>query len=233
VVAIITARGGSRGIPYKNVADLGGRPLVVWSIEAARRSKCVTRLVVSTDDKAIADAARQHGAEVPFLRPAELGWDSSSHVEAVVHALEWMRENEQRTYEYVLVLQPTSPFRSAEDIDHACAIVARQPARAVVGVSAAANHPYLTKKIRDDGSLEDFMPIPEGYLARQSLPEAYAVNGAIYVVRTDVLLDERTFFPEPTFAYAMPPERSLDIDTEWDLHLARLIAGAADHAPLH
>lgn len=223
VLALITARIGSKGIPRKNLAKLGNKPLIVWTIEAACESQMLARIVVSTDDREIRAVAEQHGAEVPFLRPASLAGDSSAHIDVVTHAVGWLENNESKHCDYVLLLQPTSPFRTAIDIDRSIEIAIEKEADCVVGVSESPAHPYLTKRITDKGELLDFGDVPSGYLARQALPPAYVVNGAIYLIRTEVLLSQNTLFPVRTYAYVMPVERSLDIDTGWDLYLAELI----------
>ena len=223
-VAVVTARGGSKSIPQKNIAPVAGKPLIAWTIEAARESRALDRLVVSTDNEQIADVARAWGAEVPFLRPAELAQDDSSHIDVVVHAIQWIEEHNGICPDYILLLQPTSPLRSSEDIDSAIDIAKKHNAVAVVSVSETHDHPYLTKRILDDQTLADFVSAEDiPYLRRQALPPAYALNGAIYINRRLSLLDERTFLPKGTYAYVMPRERSLDIDTPWDLYLADMI----------
>lgn len=228
-VAIVTARGGSKGIPGKNIAPLGGKPLIAWTIAAALGAKSVARTVVSTDDAAIAEAALAAGAEVPFLRPAELATDTSSHLSVILHAIEWLRGDGGEP-DLLVLLQPTSPFRSSADIDAAVAVAVETTAAAVVGVVPARDHPYLVKRISPEGWLMDFSTAEKpAYLQRQVLPPAYALNGAVYVVRPRVLQEHRTFLPPGTRPYVMPAERSLEIDDPWDLHVARALvaAGAA------
>ncbi len=223
ILGLITARGGSKGIPRKNVADLAGKPLIAWTIEAARESRRLSRVMISTDSEEIARVARQWGAEVPFMRPPELAQDDSSHVAVVIHAVRWLESHQGARPDYVLLLQPTSPLRGPEDIDASIHLALDRDADAVISVCPTRDHPYLCKRITPDGLLLDFAPKPEGYLPRQILPPAYALNGAIYLVRCNVLLAQETWYTDRTFAYIMPPERSLDIDTSWDLYLAGLI----------
>lgn len=223
VLGLLTARGGSKGIPRKNIRLVGGKPLIAWSIEAALASRRVARTIISTDDEEIAQIACQWGAQAPFLRPAELAQDASPHLAVVRHALDWLAENEGYHPDYILLLQPTSPFRTSADIDAAIEIAQSHDAEAVVGVTPTHHHPLLTKTIRPDGTLENFMTSDLAYLRRQDLPAAYAINGAIYLNRPAALLRDGTFSPSGAYAYVMPPERSLDIDTEWDLYLANLI----------
>lgn len=224
-LGLITARGGSRGIPGKNLAPLAGRPLIAWTIGAARRCSCLERVVVSTDDPDIARVSRQLGAEVPFLRPAHLAADDSPHLDTVLHALDWLEENQGYRPLAVVLLQPTSPLRRARDIEGAVKLWQDQKAQCVVSVCPAPSHPYLVKRLDPKGTLVDFVPTPPGYLRRQDLPPALALNGAIYVADPEFLRRERTWFGPRTYPYHMPASRSLDIDTPWDLELAGLILG--------
>jgi len=223
VVGIITARGGSKSIPKKNITLVGDKPLIAWTIEGALQSHSLSRVIISTDDEEIAAVSRQWGAEVPFMRPEELARDDSPHVPVVVHAVEWLESQGDLPPDYIMLLQPTSPFRSAEDIDAAIDLACEKDADAVVSVCPTRDHPYLSREITSDGKLLSFVPTPEGYLRRQAFPLVYALNGAIYLVRRKVFLEGRTWFPECTYAYVMPPERSLDIDSPWDLYIADLI----------
>ncbi len=223
VLGLITARGGSKGVPGKNVRPLAGKPLIAWTIEAARASGRLDRVVVSTDDDEIAAVAREFGAEVPFMRPAELAQDDSPHILSVLHALDELAGLEQYAPDAVCLLQPTSPLRTAEDIDAAIAIACESDAPAVVSVTEALAHPQLTQRMDADGRLHPFMEADTDYLRRQDLPDAYVLNGAVYVNTTDSLRRDETFYPEGLRGYVMPPERSLDIDTLWDFHLAELI----------
>ena len=224
VIALVTARGGSESIPGKNIAPLAGRPLIAWTIGAALKSDAVRRVIVSTDDADIASVSKEFGAEVPFLRPKELSGDDSPHVPVVVHAINWLYTNENEQPEYILLLQPTSPFRSHEDINCAIRLAYKRKADCVVSVSEALSHPYLTKRIAPEGKLVVFGTRPEGYLRRQDLPKAYVPNGAIYLIRPNVLMEKMTFYTEETYAYTMPMERAIDIDTPWELYVANLIA---------
>jgi len=232
IVALITARGGSKGIHGKNLKPLGGRPLIAWSIDAARQSRSVTRVLVSTDDPAIAEAARAARGEVPFLRPPELARDDSSHISVVLHALDWLRDQEQFTPDYLLLLQPTAPFRTAEDLDGATALARDRNADAVVSVCEARTHPWLVKTVHPDGTMEDFIPRTLAYERRQDFPPAYVLNGALYLNRPRSLRATGTFRPPGTLAYVMPTERSVDLDTlaDWELAELQLENRKANHA---
>ena len=197
VLAVVTARGGSKGVPGKNIRLLGGKPLIVWTIEAARASTRVNRVLLSTEDDEIARIGRDAGAEVPFKRPAELAGDESSHPGVVLHALQWVKDHDGFSPEYVLVLQPTSPFRTAQDIDAAIEL-AMQPPRppAVVSVYDCAHHPYWARRVLQDGTLQDFMKVKLKDERRQALPKAYMLNGAIFLIQVESLVREQSFIPQ-------------------------------------
>lgn len=223
VLALITARGGSKGLPGKNIRTLAGKPMIAWSIEAARASGVVDRVVVSTDDAEIARVARDWGAEVPFLRPAELAGDNAAHVPVVLHALDWLAGHDGYRPELVLLLQPTSPLRTAVDIRDAVSLYRKNRPQAVVGVCEPSHHPWLIKTEDEEGWLKDFVVKPAGYLPRQKLPNVYAVNGALYLISVEALRELETFTPPHTLPLVMPAERSVDIDTEHDLRLAEFL----------
>lgn len=223
VLGLVTARGGSKGLPGKNLRPLGGRPLIAWTLSAARASRCISRVVVSTDDPVIAEASREWGGDAPFLRPAELAGDASPHIDVVLHALGWLAERQGYVPDWVMLLQPTSPFRTSDDIDSAWRVAIATGAAAVVSVVETHDHPYLARRIGPDGVLESFVRTELAYPRRQDLPKAYALNGAIYLCRRDALERERTFEPAGARGYEMPPERSMQIDTAWDFRLCELI----------
>jgi CMP-N,N'-diacetyllegionaminic acid synthase len=223
ILALITARGGSKGLPQKNLRPLAGKPLIAWTIEVALASRGLRRVIVSTDDEEIARVSQQWGAEVPFVRPRELAQDNSDHIAVVEHSIHWLDEHEKTFPEFIMLLQPTSPLRTVEDIETSIKIAQMNDAIAVVSVCEMKSHPYLSKRILDDGRLVDFIPFNGKDFRRQVLPTVYAPNGAIYLNRCQSLFRERTFIPQGTYAYVMPPERSLDIDSPWDFHLVELI----------
>ena len=223
IIGLITARGGSKSVPRKNIKLLAGKPLIAWTIEVAVQCKELSRIIVSTDDEEIAEVAHHWGADVPFMRPVELAADDSSSISVVLHALGWLKENEGVCPDYVMLLQPTSPFRASEDIKQSIGLAKKHRAVAVVSVCEAERHPYLCKYILDDGTLDDFMTTEMKYWRRQDLPPAYAVNGAIYLNKCSSLLADQTFLPSGSIAYIMPPERSLDVDTMWEWYMAELI----------
>jgi CMP-N-acetylneuraminic acid synthetase len=222
-LALVPARSGSKGIPRKNIADLAGKPLLAWTIAAALASRIPLRVVASTDCPEIAQIARLYGAETPFLRPAELARDESPAISTIFHALDWLEQEEGYRPDTVLYLQPTSPFRTAGDIDAAFSVLDATGADSVIGVSEAHPHPYDMMQLRSDGRLGFFLSEQKDAVRRQDFPPAYAVNGAIFLTRTASIRAEKSLFPARTYPFVMPRERSLDIDSSSDLHLARLI----------
>lgn len=209
-LAIIPARGGSKGVPGKNIRVVGGKPLIAWTIEAAKLSKCIDRVILSSDDEAIIEQARRYECEVPFVREARLAQDESTSMDVILDALDRCPG-----YEWVVLLQPTSPLRSARDIDQAIKLCKSQNASACVSVSLSQESPYWMFTLKDGSTLESILP-PQGATRRQDLPSVYSVNGAIYAAKTGWLRQNRSFLSTETVAYVMPNQRSLDIDTESD-----------------
>ena len=211
LLAIIPARGGSKGIRRKNVASLVGKPLIGWSIDAAKRASCIDRIVVSTEDQEIRSVARQLGADVPFMRPAELAADDTPGMAPVLHAISQLPD-----YEWVLLLQPTSPLRSAEDIDGIWQFCQERSAPSAVSICEVGKHPYWMYQRNAAQRLEPFIKGRPDMTRRQDLPPAYALNGALYLARTDWLLKQQDFIGSETLGYIMPPERSADLDIPQD-----------------
>ena len=224
ILAIIPARGGSKGLPGKNIADLAGKPLIVWTIDAALKSQSIDRLIVSTDDQEIAKVAEKYGAEVPWMRSAELATDDSPVIMTVIDTLKRL-EKEGYFPDYVMLLQTTSPLRTAEDIDKSANLAFEKNADTVIGVCEAKEHPYLAKKINEYGQLENFMDLPTSITQtnRQNYPPVYTINGTMYIVKTKVLLEKESFYGDNVIPYLMPQERSIDIDTPWDMQLAGIM----------
>jgi CMP-N-acetylneuraminic acid synthetase len=226
VLSLILARGGSKALPGKNVVPLGGKPLIAWTIEAALASDVVTRTVVTTDDADIAETAKMYGAEVPFLRPRELAEDGTPGILPVLQAVRQLERDETYRPDIVVTLQPTSPLRTADDIDAAVALLIERNADSVISVTAAKNHPFWLKTVDADGWAHDFVKQAKPVTTRQALPPVYALNGAIYVASRATLLAKGGWETPRTAAYIMPFERSIDIDTAQDLALAELLLRA-------
>lgn len=228
-IALITARGGSKRLPGKNVRPLAGKPLIVWSIEAALAARSIRRVLVSTDDEAIADSAAKAGAEVPFLRPAELSGDHASHYDVVAHALDWLESAEGALPDLLCLLQPTSPLRTAADIDATVDLVRSSGADSGFAVSQVPVHPYYMYRLDPSGSAEPYLPQLQGYVRSQDLEPVYHVNGAVYVLRPSTFRQRNSVLSGRPMAHVMPPERAVDIDDEHDFALAEAIvkSGAA------
>jgi CMP-N,N'-diacetyllegionaminic acid synthase len=215
--ALITARGGSKGIPRKNIKFMAGKPLIVWTIEAALRSSLLSEVVVSTDDPEIAEVARQAGAQIPFMRPAELAQDQTPGLDPVLHALDQLKQ-----YDSVLLLQPTSPLRTTGDIDGCLNLVAQKNALSVVSVTEAAIHPYRTYRLNADQTMARYIDAAPIAL-RQDLPAAYALNGAMYFAEANWLRRSGSLVNAETLAYEMSIEHSVDLDTPIDWKFAELL----------
>jgi len=238
ILAIIPARGGSKGIPRKNVIPVGGRPLIAHSIEQARASRLITRTIVSTDDAEIAGVARAHGAEVPFLRPAEYAQDLSPDIDVFRHALQWLADHEGYRPELVVHLRPTGPVRRIELIDQAIALMIEHPkADALRSVSAPIQTPYKMWRI-EDGYLQPLLTVEsvtESYcMPRQSLPEVWWQNGYVDIVRPRTIL-ELGRMCGPTILPFVVDEPILEIDYAENLPaveeaLARLKTDASRQA---
>ena len=218
VLALIPARGGSKGIPRKNVKPLGGVPLIEWTIRAAQDSRYIDSVVVSTDDAEIKSVSKNAGAEVPFTRPAELSTDSATGLSVVRHALDQLPG-----YDLVVLLQPTSPLRSVDDVDAAIEMVHSSKCM-VVSVVEAAKSPFWMFGLSSDGLLQPLMNEGLSRTNRQELPRAYVLNGAVYAANVNDFVNHESFLSPSTRALIMPAERSIDIDTELDWSLAELMA---------
>lgn len=215
VLAVIPARGGSKGVPRKNIRQIAGKPLIAWTIEEAKKSSYIDRIILSSDDREIADIGVDWGCEVPFLRPSALAQDETPGIEPIIHIL----ENLQDKYDYIVVLQPTSPLRRVEDIDGCFDHMMKYDAPLCVTVCEVDKSPYWMYEM--DGSCHLIPVIKDSalMLRRQDMPMIYALNGAIYVGKSSWVQQFRTFITPETIAYVMPKERSLDIDTELDVKI--------------
>jgi len=218
ILAFIPARGGSKRLPGKNIKSLGGRPLISWSIETAQEIPEICDILVSTDDTAIADVSMQYNALVPWLRPDELATDHASVVDAALHALDWYQDNRGEV-DGLLMLQPTSPFRTAQTIRAGIQLFKKHGMKPILGVSEANFHPMWCMKI-EEGVLHPFMK-EHGLKSRsQDLVPAYAVNGCFYLISPQNLKSYHSFFPEGVLPLVIDSQKEvIDIDTkqDWDL----------------
>ncbi|HAD88173.1 MAG TPA: acylneuraminate cytidylyltransferase [Rhodospirillaceae bacterium] len=221
-LGVVVARGGSKGLPGKNIADLAGRPLVAWSVAAAKASAYLDRTILSSDDQAIIAAAQNAGCDVPFLRPSALAADDSPVSDALIHAL----DNLDQEFDYVVLLAATSPLRNAADID-ACISACHSGAVSAVSVTETATPPEWICRLDAGRRLVPVIPGDGLCHRRQDYSPAYLPNGAVYVARVDWFRHHMTFYGADTIASIMPAERAIDIDGEFDLMMARFLVGDA------
>jgi CMP-N,N'-diacetyllegionaminic acid synthase len=218
ILAIIPARGGSKGLPRKNLYEFGGKPLIAWTIEAAHRSGYVDRVVLSSEDTEIIQVARSLGCDVPFVRPSALAEDDVTASRVILDALQRLRG-----YDYVLMLQPTSPLRSAHDIDGCIEEALKVGAKSMVSVTEARQNPGWMFTISKDGSLERAFDSKEFPVQRQNLEQYFILNGAIYFAQTTWYSEKATFIDAETKPFIMGPESSVEVDDEFDLSFAEFL----------
>ena len=223
MIAIIPARGGSKGLPGKNIKLLNGIPLICHSISAALKSNAISRVIVSTDDDEIAKIAKDFGAEVPFVRPKELADDNSMVMEAYFYTLDRLRNSTEELIESFVALLPTAPLRSPDDIDSAVEIFLERKADSVLSVTEADVPIEWYKKIDQNGLLMNYLPEVDAVNNRQDHHRAHIPNGAIYVFRLELLRKTRQYYHDKTYAYVMPRNRSVDIDEPLDFEWAEFL----------
>ncbi len=223
LLAIIPARGGSKRLPRKNILDLAGKPLIAWTIEAALKSMYIDRVVVSTDNDEIASISKKHGADVPFMRPAEMALDETTSIDTVLHTINTL-ESLGDKYDVMILLQPTSPLREVSDIDNSIFQLYERGDKSVVSVCEVEHSPLWANTLPEDHSMDDFLSDEVINRRSQDFPVYYRLNGALYVVCIKILLTMREptlLLKESCSAYIMPKERSIDVDTKLDLLYAR------------
>lgn len=217
VLALIPARGGSKGIKNKNIISLCGKPLIAYSIEAAKNSEYVDDVIITTDSEKIAEVSKQYGAEVPFMRPSELAADTSKTIDAVVHAVDTLK-NSGRMYDILVLLQPTEPLRTSKDIDNALKKHVESGYKSIASVSEVNDHPILIRSIGQNGELLHLTE-QNSTVRRQDMPAYYRINGCIYINEISDINSE-TSFNDNSFAFVMEQSHSVDIDDPADLALA-------------
>ena len=211
-------------MPRKNLLPLCGKPLIAYTIEAALASSHLDRVIVSTDDDEIAKISLAFGAEVPFRRPAELATAEARSVDAILHTMDWLKQHEDYEPEYIVLLQPTCPLRTAQHIDEAIELCLERDADSVVALCKTKHHPYWLKVLDADGRIHHIMQIDRHkYHQKQAMPPVYASNSSIFVVRGCVLRERWGFYTDRSYGYLMDASVSIDIDDEWDFHLAELL----------
>lgn len=217
ILALIPARGGSKGIKNKNITNLAGKPLISYSIEAALNSSYIDRTVVTTDSEAIAKVSLSYGADVPFLRPLELARDTSKTIDAVLHAIDMLKAQGEE-FDVLVLLQPTQPLRSTRDIDESIECFFSNGGLPLTSVSPVNDHPLLIRSINGAGKLAPLLAL-NSTCRRQDMPEFYNVNGCIYINKISELSVD-TSFNDNMIPFIMAKERSVDIDEHVDLVLA-------------
>ena len=220
-IAIVTARAGSKGLPDKNIKLLLDRPLMAYSIEAALKSDIFDEVMVSTDSEEYADIAIEYGAHVPFLRSEENSGDSAGSWDTVREVLSRYEEKGE-VYDSICLLQPTSPLRTEIDLREAYKLFFEKKADAIIGVCEAEHTPLWMNTLPDDGSMEEFIPKQLQGKNRQALDKYYRINGAIYISKVSSVMEKKSIY-ENCYAYVMPAERSVDIDSELDFVIAESI----------
>ena len=217
LLAVITARGGSKGVPRKNIKNFAGKPLIAWAIEEAKKSKYIDRLIVSTEDEEIRYVSQQFGADVPFLRPKELAEDHSESVAVLLHAIQMFPE-----YEWVMQLQPTSPFRSVIDIDSSFEFATKHKFESVIPITKSTKSIYWHFRKQEDGRIERVI---DGKFStnRQEVEETYTACGTVFLFKTKWLIKNKRYITEDTVGFEIPQERALEIDNVNDWQYAEFL----------
>lgn len=211
ILAVIPARGGSKGIPRKNIKQLGGKPLIAWTIEEAQKSKYIDRLILSSEDEEIISVAKSYGCDVPFVRPIALAQDETPGIAPILHALQ-----QTPGYDIVVVLQPTSPLRKVNDIDDSLAFLEQRQAAVCISISEVTKNPYWMFTLDGNLNLHKILETNNMIARRQDLPKIYAPNGALYISKIEYIKKYNSFYTKDTLGYIMPAERAHDIDIELD-----------------
>lgn len=222
VLFIVTARGGSKGVPQKNIKLIGGLPLVAYKIISAKKCSVENRIIVSTDDTEIAEVAKQYGAEVPFIRPEYLATDNASSMDVVEHAMNWIEENDDSTYDYVCLLEPSSPFATAQDFDNAFRIIQEKDADTLLGMEEADVNSRFIHELDENKGLSYFYEAIKSIqsVRRQDQKMEYTMNGCMYIAKWDYFKKNKLFHAMNSVPYIMPREKSIEIDTMIDYEFA-------------
>lgn len=215
ILGLIPARGGSKGIPSKNIIEIYGKPLIQYSIECAKGSKYLDRTIISTDDTKIKDVAVRCGGDVPFMRPPELALDTSKTIDAVVHAINWLKEHGEE-YDYLVLLQNTVPLRKPWHIDEAIEKLFASNEKSLVSVTEVDENPVLMRTINADGTVHNLLNV-NSTMRRQDFPKFYRVDGAIYIQKLDKDFGLNTSLNDGRLSYIIEERYSVDIDTYLDI----------------
>ena len=222
VLFVITARGGSKGVPRKNIRMVGKFPLIAYKIIAAKKCRYESRVIVSTDDEEIAKISRDYGAEVPFMRPDELADDSASSMDVVAHAMNWISENDTESYDYICLLEPSSPFASYKDLNNALELLEKTGADTLLGMKEVEVSTRFIHTLDDNGGLSEFYRAVKDQTSvrRQDQKKEYTMNGCMYIAKWDYFMKNKLFHSEKSIPYIMPEEKSIEIDTMLNYEMA-------------
>jgi CMP-N,N'-diacetyllegionaminic acid synthase len=232
ILALITARGDSKRIPRKNSRLLGGKPLITWSIDVAKRISHACDVLVSTDDSEIAKISKNAGAFVPWLRPSKLATDNATSEAVALHAVDWY-ENEKGKVDGLLLLQPTSPFRKSDTVYRGITLFQEHNFKPVVSISPTDSHPMWCVTVKGM-TMGKFIETSGRHLRSQELPPAFMINGAFYLIRPEDLRKHESFYSDEMVPLVMhEPAEGLDIDTEWDWMIAEAFLKVADSKKFH
>ena len=228
MLALITARGGSLTLPRKNILPFCGKPMIAYSIEAARAAQAagapIDRIIVSTDDEEIAQVSKSYGAEVPFMRPAELARSDTPSLPVVKHAVLHAEKDRGSRYDWIFLLQPTSPLRTSDDIVTALQLASKPGVTAVIGVTSAnSSHPFKLRIIEDEVLRPFLTDAPQSHRRQDFAFNVYRTNGAIYLARRDIVMEQDSLYGSKPLPLVMPAERSVDIDTALDFDIAEFL----------
>ena len=222
VLFLITARGGSKGVPRKNIRKVGSLPLIAYKIRAAQGTSFDKRIIVSTEDTEIADVARKYNAEVPFVRPSELASDEASSMDVVLHAMDWIEKNDGSEYDYICLLEPSSPFATSDDLEKAINLIEKKQADTLLGMEEVGVTRNFIHELDADGKLSLFYDEIKklNSVRRQSQAKEYTMNGCMYIARWNYFKEHKLFHSVNSVPYIMPEEQSVEIDTVTDYHFA-------------
>ncbi len=222
VLFVITARGGSKGVPRKNIRKIGELPLIAYKIIAAKKCRYENRIIVSTDDNEIAEISRKYGAEVPFIRPKELADDTASSMDVVMHTINWICENDTENYDYVCLLEPSSPFASHQDLNDALELIEKSGADTLLAMKEAEVSTRFIHSLDENGGLSEFYYAvkDQASVRRQDQKKEYTMNGCMYIAKWDYFMANKLFHSENSVPYVMPEEKSIEIDTMFDYEIA-------------
>lgn len=222
VLFVVAARGGSKGVPRKNIRLLGGMPLIAYKIVSAQKCYYEHRIIVSTDDEEIANIAKGYGADVPFMRPKELSGDTVSSIDVVLHAMDWITKNDSEKYDYVCLLEPSSPFASYADLNASLKLIEEKQADTLLGMKEVEVSSDFIHALDKHGGLSEFYYTIENMtsIRRQDQKQEYTMNGCMYIARWDYFVKNKQFHSVNSIPYIMPEERSIEIDTLLDYEIA-------------